>query len=154
MFFTGPLPDFTFILKIRGYLLKPAFKTTGKNFQIASGVIINWSSNVVLGNDVFIGNNCWIQGRGGIQIDDEVLIGPFSVIATNNHTKKGKSFRFGEGVIKPIYIGFGSWLGAHCIITSGVKIGNGVMVAAGSVVTTNIPDYKNVGGVPAKTIDV
>ena len=152
MMMTAWMLDFTPCLRIRGFLLKPVFKKCGRNFQIASGTLIGWSSNVTIGDDVFIANNCWIQGVGEIELHDQVMLGPFIVIATGDHTKKDGSYRFGPPKRGKITIGRGSWTGSHSVVTAGVSIGKGSAVAANAVVTKDVPDNCVVAGVPAKVI--
>lgn len=152
MVITAWLPDFTPILKLRGFLLKPAFRKCGKNFQIVSGTAINWSSNITVGDDVFIAANCWIQGVGEIELQDQVMLGPFTVLASNEHIKQNGSYRFGPYKRAKITLQRGSWTGAHSVITAGVSIGKGSAVAANAVVTKDVPDNCVVAGVPAKVI--
>lgn len=152
MLTTGWIPDFTPVLQFRGFLAKPAFKKCGRNFQLASGTIINWSSNISIGHNVFIGNNCWIQGVGKVVLEDEAMLGPFTVLASNEHTRKNGSYRFGRHRRGKITIGKGSWIGAHAVITAGVNIGKSSAIGAGAVVVKDVPDNYVVGGVPATTI--
>ncbi|OHB55236.1 MAG: hypothetical protein A2Y07_11085 [Planctomycetes bacterium GWF2_50_10] len=149
---TGWLPDFTPILRFRGWLCKPAFMKCGRNFQIASGTIILYSSRICIGDDVFVANNCWIQGAGTIVFKDQVMLGPFTVLASNNHTKANGSYRFGDGETEPIILNKGAWAGAHSVITAGVTVGTGSAVAAGAVVTKDVPDNCIVAGVPARLL--
>lgn len=149
---TNWLPDFTSILKLRGFLLRPAFRKCGKNFQVASGTTINFSNMVEVGDNVFIANNCWIHGIGGIEIQNEVMLGPFTVLVTTNHTRFGNSWRFGKGKTSPIVLKRGIWTGAHVVITAGVTMGEGSAVAAGAVVTKDVLSDCIVGGIPAKII--
>jgi acetyltransferase-like isoleucine patch superfamily enzyme len=149
MLSTGWLGDVTPILRMRGYMMRPAFKKCGRNFQIASGAIINWSSNVVIGDDVFVANYCWIQGIGGVELHDECMLGPFTVLATNNHTVVGGSYRHGSGKCEKISVGRGAWTGAHVVITAGVAIGSGTAIAAGAVVTKDVPSHSVASGIPA-----
>ncbi len=152
MWATGWMPDLKPVLKLRGFLVKCCFKKCGKNFQIASGTRINFPSNIEIGNDVFIANYCWLQGIGGIVLEDEVMLGPFTVLATNNHTRDNCSWRFGKGAAEQIILKRGSWTGAHAVITSGVIVGEGSAIAAGAVVTKDIPADVVAGGIPANVI--
>jgi maltose O-acetyltransferase len=152
MIITGWMPDFIPVLRLRGFLARPAFKKCGYNFQIASGAIIIYTSRISIGNNVFIANYCWIQGVGEVVLEDEAMLGPFTVLASNNHTKKDGSYRFGPHQRGKITIGHGSWTGAHTVITAGVTIGEGSTVASGAVVTKNVPNNCVVGGVPARII--
>jgi len=149
---TGGLPDFKFVMRARGWLLRPSFARCGRNFQICSGAMIVYGSNVSIGDDVYIAYGCWIQGVGGVTLEDQVMLGPYTVLASSNHLKKDGSYRFGGGEHKPIVMRKGSWTGAHVVITAGVEVGPGAACAAGAVVTKDVPPHAVVGGVPARTI--
>lgn len=149
---TSLLPNSKPTTQIRGWLLKPFFRSAGKNLQIASGVIINHINNISVGNDVYIAHNSWINGTGGINIGDGVIIGPFSVIVTTEHKFINGRVSNDETLIAPIKINSGTWLASHVVITSGVTIGEGCLVAAGAVVTKDFDRNSMVGGVPATMI--
>jgi acetyltransferase-like isoleucine patch superfamily enzyme len=149
---TAGLPDFTPILKLRGAIVRSCFRSCGRNFQLAGGVRILFSTRIDIGNDVYIAPGCWLQGVGGITLGDEVMLGPYTVLATNNHTKRDGSYRFGPGSAAPISLGRGAWTGAHAVVTAGCMIGAGAAVAAGAVVTQNVPDHAVAGGVPARVL--
>ncbi|MCH8251174.1 MAG: acyltransferase [Planctomycetes bacterium] len=149
---TGWLPDLRPVLRFRGWLTRPAFKHCGKRFEIAGGVRIVYSANVEIGDDVYIATGCWIQGYGGVSLGNEVMLGPYTVLASNNHMKKNGSYRFGGHEPAPIALGRGAWTGAHVVIAAGVRVGKGAAVAAGAVVTRDVPDDALVGGVPARII--
>lgn len=149
---TGLLPDFTPVMRLRGWMIRPCFRRCGRNFQIASGVRILFTTRVEIGRDVYIAPGCWLQGVGGIRLGDEVMLGPYTVLATNNHSRVDGSYRFGPGAASPIALGRGAWTGSHVVVTPGCTIGDGAAVAAGAVVTADVPPNAVVGGVPAKTI--
>ena len=149
---TGFLPDFTVIMRLRGWLLRPSFKCCGPNFQICSHAMMVYTSNVSIGNDVYIAYGCWIQGYGGVTFEDQVMLGPYTLLASSNHTKKDGSYRFGPPRAAPIVMKRGSWTGAQTVVTAGVTVGVGAACAAGAVVTVDVPDHAVVGGVPAKVI--
>ena len=149
--FTGLLPNTNITVKIRGRLLSPFFKKCGKNLQIASGVVINHPRNIEIGENVYIGHNSWISGTGGVKICDNVLIGPLCVVVSGKHIfRDGKLTN--ESKTSKVVIGHDTWLCAHVTVTDGVSIGDGVLVAAGSVVTRNVKTKCVVGGVPAQVI--
>jgi maltose O-acetyltransferase len=152
MLLTGWIPDFTPVLRLRGFLARPAFQKCGRNLQITSGTVIKYTSRISIGNDVFIADHCWIQGVGEVVLEDEAMLGPFTVLASNNHTKKNGSYRFGPPQKGRITMKRGSWTGAHVVITAGVTVGKGSAVAANAVVTKDVPDDCVVAGVPAKVI--
>jgi len=74
---------------LRGLLLKPCFKRCGRSFQICSRAMIVHASNVSIGDNVYIACGCWIQGVGGVTLEDEVMLGPFTVLASSDHLRKG-----------------------------------------------------------------
>ena len=80
------------------------------------------------------------------------MIGPNTLITTVGHTisPKGRRERKAQGM--PVNIGNDVWIGGNCTILPGVTIGNNVVIAAGAVVTKDVPDNSVVGGVPAKVI--
>lgn len=152
---TWVLSDFLISMKLRGYLLKFCFKRCGRNFQIASSAELSGIlSALEIGDDVYVSPQCWLVPIGGIIIESEVMLGPQTVIVTGNHTLKDGSYRFGIPHRRPVKIGKGSWTGAGVKIMPGVTIGKGVLCAAGSVVTRDVPDYSIVAGVPAKIVAV
>lgn len=152
MWLTSMLPDFKFIMRFRGMLLKPCFKRCGRNLQIQARTMIVYSANVEIGNDVFIACGSWIQGVGGVTFEDEAMLGPYTIMATSNHTRTNRSFRFGPPIQKPIVMKRGAWTAAHVVITAGVTLGEGSACAAGSVVTRDVPPDTVVAGVPARVI--
>ena len=83
---------------------------------------------------------------------NNVWIGPNTLITTINHPLNPKGRREHLGIAKPVKIGNDVWIGGNVTILPGVEIGNNVVVAAGAIVTKNIPDNSLFGGVPAKFI--
>ena len=87
-----------------------------------------------------------------VRIGNYVMIGPNTLITTVNHPITPKGRREHLGIGKPVTIGNDVWIGGNCTILPGVTIGNNVVIAAGAVVTKDVPDNCVVGGVPAKKI--
>ncbi len=106
--------------------------------------------NLVFGKRVFVNAGCKFQDQGGITIGDDVLIGQNVVIATLNHAMDPDSRA--DMTPKPVHIGNKVWVGANATILPGVNIGEGAIVAAGAVVTKDVPARTVVGGVPARII--
>lgn len=106
--------------------------------------------NIHIGRNVFFNGGCRFQDQGGIYIDDGALIGPMVVLATLNH-ELDPEYR-GNLFPKPIRIGKKVWIGANATVLPGVTIGDGAIIAAGAVVTKDVPPGVIVGGVPAKII--
>jgi acetyltransferase-like isoleucine patch superfamily enzyme len=149
---TSWLPDLRPVLRFRGFLLRPSFKSCAGNLQVARNVTVNFTSRVEIGSDVFLGTGCWLHAGGGIVLEDEVQLGPYAVLVTGDHTQIEGSYRFGPRRLAPIHICRGSWVAAHATVTKGVIIGSGALIAANSVVTHNIPPMTIAGGVPARVL--
>lgn len=150
--FTTWWPNNRVTIKLRGTLYRPFFKKCGKNFQIASGVQILNPHEIEIGDNVYIAYYAWLNGLGGIIIDDEVVLGPYVTISSLNHAYKNGSFRFGGATAGAVHIGKGCWLAAHVSVIAGVSIGSGCLIAANAVVTVDIPTGMIAGGVPARVI--
>ncbi|HQF61059.1 MAG TPA: acyltransferase [Anaerolineaceae bacterium] len=107
---------------------------------------------IELGSHVYIAFGCSLLATDSIFIDDEVIFGPYVVIASSNHTRRNDSFRFGPLDMAPIKIYRGCWIATHAVITSGSTVHPGSLVAAGAVVAGDIPASVLAGGVPARVI--
>jgi acetyltransferase-like isoleucine patch superfamily enzyme len=106
--------------------------------------------NTHIGERVFINMGCKFQDQGGIFIDDDALIGHNATLCTLNHLPDPQ--RRAGMTAKPIHIGKKVWLGANVTVLQGVTIGDNAIVAAGAVVTKDVPENTIVGGIPAKVI--
>ncbi|MDL2270491.1 sugar O-acetyltransferase, partial [Methanobrevibacter sp. OttesenSCG-928-I08] len=105
---------------------------------------------IELGKNVFINHGCTFMDRGGITIEDNVLIAPKVNLITENHAEE---IELRQNVYsKPIIIKNGAWIGTAATILPGVTIGENSIVAAGAVVTKDVPSNSKVAGVPAKII--
>jgi maltose O-acetyltransferase len=149
---TSWLPDLRPVLRIRGFLLRPSFKSCGGNLQVARHVTINFTNRVEIGSNVFIATGCWLHAGVGIVLEDEVQLGPYAVLVTGDHTQIEGSYRFGPSRLAPIHICQGAWVAAHATVTKGVVIGRGALLAANSVATHDVPAFTTAGGVPARII--
>jgi len=143
-----------FSCRLRVFFLSKLFKQSGIGINILRGAEVFNASNFTIGNDSGIGMNCKFSCEDEIIIKDRVLIGPEVMIFTSNHIwdKVDKTY-FRKGLSRnKVIINSDAWLGARSIILPGVTIGRGATVAAGSIVTKDVPDYAIVGGSPAKII--
>lgn len=121
-----------------------------KNFGLFPPFNTDFGKNIHIGKNVFINSGCYFQDQGGITLKDGALIGHNVVMATLNHDfipEKRKTT-----IPAPIVIGENVWVGAHATIVGGVTIGKNSIVAAGAVVTRDVPPNVIVGGVPARII--
>lgn len=108
----------------------------------------NYGRNITLGKNVFINHACSFLDLGGITIEDGVMIGPRVNITSENHPieiQRRKTLVPREVVIKK-----NAWIGAGATILPGVTVGEDAVVAAGAVVTKDVPSGTVVGGIPAK----
>ena len=120
------------------FLLAPPFYTIG-------------GPDISVGRNVFVNQNCTFYDLGGLYIADDVMIGPNVSIITSGHPID-PSQRRASVVAKPIVIERNVWIAAGATIIGGVTVGENSVVAAGSVVTKNVPPNTLVGGNPAKII--
>jgi acetyltransferase-like isoleucine patch superfamily enzyme len=110
----------------------------------------NFGKFLSIGKNVFINHACSFLDMGGITIEDEVLIGPKVNLITENHPVSPNERR--ALITKPIIIKRKAWIGAGATILPGVTIGENAIVAAGAVVSKDVPNNTIVGGIPAKII--
>ena len=118
----------------------------GKHCSLGQNV--NIANNVIIGNDVKIQNN--VSVYEGVEIEDGVFCGP-SCVFTNDLTPRAR-YPKGRENYKKTLVKEGASIGANATIVCGHTIGKCAMVAAGAVVTKDVPDYALVAGVPAKVI--
>lgn len=125
-------------------------KTIDNSTTIFAPFHVNFGRHIRLGKNVFINHACSMLDMGGITIEDDVLIGPKVNLITENHPvdpQERKSL-----VAKPIVIKRNAWLGAAVTVLPGVTIGENSVVAAGAVVSKDVPANTIVAGVPAKVV--
>ncbi len=120
------------------FLLIPPFFTAG-------------GGEIRVGQNVFVNQNCTFYDLGGLDIGDDVMIGPNVSIITTGHSLEPLQRRT-VTIGKPIVIEKGVWIAAGATIIGGVTVGENSVVAAGSVVTKDVPRNTLVGGNPAKVI--
>ena len=129
-------------------------RLTGKKiddtFRLFPPFYTDFGKNITIGQDVFINSGCHFQDQGGIEIGDGTMIGHNVVLATINHDLNPKENR--KNHYASIKIGNHVWIGSNATILPGVTIGDWAVVAAGAVVTQNVPTMTVVGGVPAKVL--
>jgi len=133
-------------------VIETLFGSCGKNVYMQPPFNCDVGSNIHVGEDFLTNYNVKILDVAPVTIGDYCMIGPNSVISTVNHPMTAKGRREKLSIIEPVVIGDDVWIGANCTILPGVTIGNNVIVAAGAVVTKDVPDNSIVGGIPAKVI--
>ena len=132
--------------------IRDLFASCGQEPQVLPTFTCDNGKNIYVG-DYFLANyNVTILDGAKFTAGDHVWIGPNTLISCFNHPMTPKGRRQHLAIVKPVTIGNDVWIGGNCTILPGVKIGNNVVVAAGAVVTDDIPDNTLVGGVPARKI--
>jgi acetyltransferase-like isoleucine patch superfamily enzyme len=151
---TDWLPDCAPCMRFRGWLYGLGMKQRGRDFQVASQVRLAHLEKFSVGDHVYLAPGVVVLACQDITLEDEVMIAHHTVLTDGNHTAWRKSYRFGPRSNAPVRVQRGSWVGANCTVVAGVRIGRCAVVGANSVVTSEVPDYGVVGGVPAKPIQV
>ncbi len=105
-----------------------------------------------IGRYCYINAGCTLDARDFITIGDDVSIGHEVMILTASHDSTHPAKRGGDITTAPVTVDDGAWLGARAIILPGVSVGAGAIVAAGAVVSKDVPPHTLVGGIPAKKI--
>lgn len=104
---------------------------------------------MTIGEHTVINRRCTLDGRGGLRFGSNVSVSPEVMLITSHHVKDDPDFGVED---KPIVIEDYAWIGSRATILPGVTVGRGAVVAAGAVVSKDVPAYAVVGGVPAKVI--
>lgn len=128
---------------------KMAGMRIGKGSRIHIGARFFYPGNIKIGEGTILGDNIFLDGRDRLIIGDHVDIASGVMILNSEHDINSEDFR---AISAPVEIGDYVFIGPRAIILPGVKIKRGAIVAAGAVVTKDVPEYMIVGGVPAKEI--
>lgn len=134
---------------LRRCICRIFMKRFGKGSAIYRNVDIRTPKNITIGDFTIINKHCIIDGRGGLVIGNNVDIAQDVSIWTEQHDYNSDDY---ISVCKPVIIEDYVWIASKAIILPGVKIGEGAVVACGSIVTKNIDPFTVVAGIPAKTI--
>ena len=139
------------VLRVRLY----GFGGRGSDVFIAEGFWAEYPQSVRFGTSVGLNRGCFINAGGGVTIDDWVLIGPNVMIYSQTHDLDGDPalpLALRADVRRPVHIAQGAWLGANATILPGVTVGEYAVVAAGAVVSRDVPARTVVAGVPAAAL--
>lgn len=133
------------LFRLAGIVILPGANFCGRSWIYGRG-------NLYIGHDTWISPGAVIHTHldADIQIGARCDIGPSVEFITGSHVIGTSQRRAGNGTALPISVGDGCWIGARTVILGGVKIGDGSVVAAGSVVTRDVPANVLVAGVPAR----
>jgi len=126
-------------------------RSLDEQFRLIPPFYTTCGKNITVGRNVFINQNCTLCDLAPVSIGDDVLIGPDVSLITEGHPV-APSERTAYVVARPIVIERGAWIAAGAIVIGGVTVGENSVVAAGSVVTKDVPPNTLVGGNPATVI--
>lgn len=137
---------------LRYWAAKNIFDYCGLNVNIEKGANFGLGKGISIGDNSGIGVNAHL--RGPISIGSDVLMGPDVIMLTTNHNFDDCSVPMREqgSSVKSIVVGDDVWIGARVIILPGVNVGSHSIIAAGSIVTKDVPNFSIVGGNPARVI--
>lgn len=111
-------------------------------------------TGIRIGQRVHVNVGAYLSGEGGLDIADDVLIGPQAKLLSAGHQIDDGTHPISSAPLThaPIRVAAGAWIGAGAIVLEGVAVGAGAVVAAGAVVSRDVPPFAVVGGVPARII--
>ncbi len=134
---------------IRRIIYQGAGVKVGRGSHIHMGTQFFYPAGVEIGKGTIVGQNAFLDGRAKLKIGDYVDIASDVMVYNSEHDMNAEDF---HAVDAPVEIADYVFIGPRAIILPGVKVGKGAIIAAGAVVTKDVPDYTLVGGVPAKII--
>ena len=136
----------------RAQIMRKLFRQVGSNVWIEPDFRCEFGKNITIGDDVYINFGCVILDCGQVVIGSGTLIGPNVGIFSGNHTLDAEERAAGGLVPKDIRIGERVWIGGNVSIVPGVSIGGDTVIAAGSVVTRDIPGGVLAAGNPCRVL--
>lgn len=136
--------------EVRNLLSRLFGKTVDESFRVFPPFYTDFGKNITVGKNVFINACCHFQDHGGVSLGDGCQIGHNVVFATLNHGLAPEDRQ--TTYPAPITPGKNVWVGSNSTILQGVTIGDNAVIAAGAVVTKDVPENTIVGGVPARII--
>lgn len=134
-------------------LLRELFAAVGDDrAYIEPPFFCDYGYNIRIGKRFYANYNCVFLDVGRIDIGDDCLIGPGAHIYTVNHPLKAARRAEGVEYARPVRLGHTVWSGGGAIVLPGVSIGDGAVIAAGAVVTRDVPANTLVAGNPARIV--
>lgn len=134
---------------VRRALLRVFGAKIGRNVVIKPGTRVKYPWRLAIGNDSWLGEDCWIDNLADVSIGNDVCISQSAYICTGNHDRCDPAFTL---IVKPVNLRDCSWVGARVTVCPGVEFGEGAMATAGSVVTRSISQWEIHCGNPARFV--
>lgn len=138
--------------RFRPHLLRLSGFSFGKTPLIYGGLQVRGLSPIVIGDEVFVNWNCYLDANATIEIGDECRLGDHVRIITSTHQIGPAQRRAAAGVSMPVRIGKGCWVGSGSVILPGVTVAEGCIIAAGAVVASSTQPHGLYAGVPARRV--
>jgi len=133
-------------------ILKELFGALGEHPTVYPGFHCDDGRNIFAGDALLVNFNVCILDRAPVRMGNNVMIGPGTLITTVGHPLSPKGRRAHLSQAKPVTIGDDVWIGGNVTVLPGVTIGSNAVIAAGAVVTHDVPPNSLWGGVPAKKL--
>ena len=134
---------------IKADLLRLFGARIGKAPYIKPGVKVKFPWHLTIGDYCWIGEDAWIDNLAPVTIGSHVCISQGAYLCTGNHDWTTPNMRL---FTRPITLRDGCWVGAKCVVCPGVTLGEGAVLAAGSVAATDIPPFQVWAGNPARFV--
>lgn len=136
--------------ELRRIMSKLTCEEVPETFGLFTPFYTDFGANIHFGDHAFVNSGCHFQSQGGVWIGEGALVGHDVVFATLNHHMAPAERPQCDAA--PIHIGKGVWIGSKAVILGGVTVGDYAVIAAGAVVTKDVPAMTVVGGVPARVL--
>lgn len=146
LFFINPLNPFS-ILKV--YILRLFGAKIGRNIIIKPGVSIKYPWLLIIGSNVWIGENVWVDNLEKVIIEDNVCISQGAMLLCGNHDYKKPTF---DLIVGAIHIKEGAWIGAKSIVCPNITVNSHAILSVNSVANSNLESYSVYKGNPAVKI--
>jgi acetyltransferase-like isoleucine patch superfamily enzyme len=140
-------------VRLHTALQRRVLGAAGRDLKIKANVVIDSPERLFVGDGFNVGEFTFISAIGGVRVGNDVIIGHHSSILTSDHGTSLATPMASQALrLAPVEIGDDVWIGAGARILAGVTIGSRAIIAAGAVVTHDVPDETVVGGVPARVL--
>ena len=139
----------TLLYRLGGVSIGPGTVILGRQHFTGQG---RQAAKLTVGSDCVLNDSITYNLGGTVTIADHVAVGMQCLFLTVEHAIGNATHRAGDTAPAPVRVGRGAWLGARVTLLPGISVGDGAVVAAGSVVTRDVPSNVLAAGVPARTV--